>query len=175
MYKPIPPIHETAEELKQRRQQERHWLKQQRLQALYLLASGQAKERQQVAALMGISRNTVGHWLDRYAQAGLEGLLTIKPLPGKAPALSQAQLTKLREALARPEGFGSYGDIQAWIADELGVPMKYHAVHKLVHDKLGARLKVPRPSHPKKRRGRQVLSDHTGRAGGDGEVRSRRP
>lgn len=150
MYKPIPAIHETAEELKQRRKQERHWLKQQRLQALYLLATGQAQERQEVAALLGISRNTVGRWLESYEHGGLEGLLSIKPLPGKAPALSEAQLTQLRAALARPEGFGSYGEVQAWIAEELGVTMKYHAVHKLVHDKLGARLKVPRPSHPKK-------------------------
>lgn len=150
MYKAIPPIRETPEELKQRRKQERHWLKQQRLQALYLLATGQAKERQEVARLMGVSRNTVGRWLDSYEQGGLAGLLTIKPLPGKAPALSETQLTQLRAALARPEGFGSYGEVQAWIAKELGVEMKYHAVHKLVHDKLGARLKVARPSHPKK-------------------------
>lgn len=150
MYKPIPPIRETAEELKQRRKQERDGLKQQRLQALYLLASGQATERQQVATLMGISRNTVGRWLDSYEQGGLASLLTIKPLPGKAPALSNEQLAQLRDALGRPEGFVSYGEIQAWIADTLGVPMKYHAVHKLVHDKLGARLKVARPSHPQK-------------------------
>lgn len=150
MYKPIPPIRETPEELKQRRQQERHWLKQQRLQALYLLATGQAQERQQVATLLGISRNTVGRWLDRYAQDGLDGLLYLKPLPGKAPALTAEQLTRLREALAQPQGFGSYGEVQAWIANELGVEMQYHAVHTLVHDKLGARLKVPRLSHPKK-------------------------
>ena len=53
MYKPLPPIHETSEALKRRRQQEDHWLKQVRLQALYLVATGQAKERQQVAKQPG--------------------------------------------------------------------------------------------------------------------------
>ena len=150
MYKAIPHIHETAVELKRLYKQERHRLKQQRLHALYLLASGQAHERQQVAALLGVGRNAVGRWLDCYADGGLKALLSVKPLPGRVPALSAEQLTRLRDALARPEGFGSYGEVQQWIRDELGVEMKYHAVHTLVHDKLGARLKVPRPSHPKK-------------------------
>jgi len=53
-------------------------------------------------------------------------------------------------ALARPEGFASYRAVQAWIAQELGVSMSYWAVHKLVRYHLGAKLKVPRPSHPQK-------------------------
>src|SRR3712207_1898468 len=148
MYKPIPPIHETAEELKRLQKQERHRLKQLRLHALYLLASGQAHERQQVATLLGVGRNAVGRWLDSYEAGGLKALLSVKPLPGKAPALTAEQLARLKDALARSEGFGSYGEVQEWIAAELGVSMKYHAVHTLVHDKLGARLKVARPSHP---------------------------
>lgn len=150
MYKPIPPIQESTETLKVRLKQETHPLKRPRLHVLYLLKSGQAQQRQQVATLVGVSRNSVGQWLDVYAAQGLEAMLSVKPLPGRAPALSNEQLTQLRVALARPEGFASYGDIQAWIADTLGVSMQYHAVHKLVHDKLRARLKVVRPSHPQK-------------------------
>lgn len=73
----------------------------------------------------------------------------MKPLPGKKPALSPAQVAHLREALARPEGFGSYGAVQRWIREQVGVRMKYQAVYRLVRDKLGAELKVPRPTHPK--------------------------
>ncbi|MCW5850127.1 MAG: helix-turn-helix domain-containing protein [Anaerolineae bacterium] len=152
MYKPIPTIKETADELKRLQKQERHPLKQKRLHALYLLASGQATERQHVARLLGVSRNSVGHWLDSYAEGGLSALLTVKPLPGRVPTLNAAQVNQLREALARPEGFGSYGEVQHWIASELGVTKKYTAVYHLVHDKLGARPKVARPSHPKKTR-----------------------
>jgi len=150
MYKPIPPIKETADELKRLQKHERHALKHKRLRALYLLASGQVHERQQVAKLLGVSRNSVARWLDTYAEGGLTALLTVKPPPGRVPALNEAQLSQLREALARPEGFGSYSEVQQWIADQLGVAMKYHAVYDLVHDKLGARLKVPRLSHPQK-------------------------
>ena len=152
MYKRIPTIKEPADELKRLQKQERHPLKQKRLHALYLLASGQAKERQQVATLLGMSRNSVAHWLDTYAEGGLSAMLTVKPLPGRVPALNEGQVSQLREALALPEGFGSYGEVQEWIASELGVSMKYHAVYNLVHNKLGARPKVARPSHPKKTR-----------------------
>lgn len=152
MYKPIPPIQESAEDLKARLKQESHPLKRPRLHVLYLLKSGQAQQRQQVAALVGVSRNSVGQWLDIYAAEGLEAMLTVKPLPGKRPALTSEQLARLMEALRRPEGFASYGAVQQWIEVELGVTMKYHAVHTLVHDKLKARLKVPRRSHPQKTR-----------------------
>lgn len=52
----IPPIHESAEDLKRLLNQERQRDKQQRLHALYLLASGQARYRTTVAALIGVSR-----------------------------------------------------------------------------------------------------------------------
>jgi len=152
MYKAIPPIEESAEDLKVRLKQETHPLKRPRLHVLYLLKSGQAQQRQQVAKLVGVSRNSVGDWLDAYAAGGLEAMLHVKPLPGKRPALNAEHLARLSEALQQPEGFASYGAVQQWIPTELGVQMKYHAVHTLVHDKLGARLKVPRPSHAKKTR-----------------------
>jgi hypothetical protein len=63
MNKTLPPIHESAHDLKQRLARERHPAKQQRLHALYLLASGQARHRTEVAALLGVDRNTVGRWL----------------------------------------------------------------------------------------------------------------
>jgi transposase len=119
---------------------------------LYLLKSGQAQQRQQVAALVGVHRNSVDDWLDVYAAGGLEAMLHVKPLPGKRPALTSEQLQRLTEALGRPAGFASYGAVQQWIQTELGVTMQYHAVHTLVHDNLKARLKVPRRSHAQKTR-----------------------
>ncbi len=58
-------------------------------------------------------------------------------------------MAQLHAALDRPEGFASYGAVQQWIADTLGVPMGYHAVYKLVRRKLRTKLKVPRPQHEK--------------------------
>ncbi len=146
----MPAIHESADALKVRLQQERDHRKRQRLHLLYLLASGQARRRSQAAALLGVDRNTIGRWLTQYTQGGLDALLDIYVPAGKAPALAPAQLTQLQQRLAQPEGFASYGEIQQWIATTLGVQLGYHAVHTLVHDKLGARPKVARPSHEKK-------------------------
>jgi transposase len=150
MRKPVPVIHETAEALKQRLKQEPHPQRQQRLHALYLLASGQARYRHQVASLLGLDRNTIGVWLDRYAQGGLAMLLDLYVPQGKRPALTPDQLAQLQVAVAQATGFGSYGEIQQWIATTLGVSLSYNAVHKLVRYKLRAKLKVPRPTHIKK-------------------------
>jgi transposase len=154
MNRTMPAIHESADALKVCLQQERDHRKRQRLHLLYLLASGQARRRSQAAALLGVDRNTIGRWLTQYTQGGLDALLDIYVPAGKAPALAPAQLTQLQQRLAQPEGFASYGEIQQWIATTLGVQLGYHAVHTLVHDKLGARPKVARPSHEKKVRKR---------------------
>jgi len=88
MYRELPPITETAAELKQHLQHEHHGRKKPRLQMLYLLASGQAHTRQDVARLLGVSRNTVGRWLASYESGGLPALLELYVPAGKAPSLS---------------------------------------------------------------------------------------
>lgn len=150
MNKTLPTIHESADDLKQRLHQERDHRKRQRLHALYLLASGQAKNRSAVATLLGLDRNTIGRWLTQYRDGGLVALLAVYVPAGKPPALTPTQLAQLRQRLEQPDGFASYGEIQQWIATILGVQLGYHAVHTLVHDKLRARPKVARPSHEKK-------------------------
>lgn len=150
MRKAVPTIYETADDLKQRFAQERHPAKRQRLHALYLLASGQARYRTEVAALLGVDRNTVAHWLDTYQQRGLVALLDIYIPAGKRKPLSPEQLAQLQQALAQPDGFASYEAIRQWIATTFDVALSYTAVHKLVHYKLQAKPKVPRPSHTKK-------------------------
>ena len=42
---------------------------------LYLLVTGQAQDRQDVARLLGVHRHTVGRWLARNATGGLDALL----------------------------------------------------------------------------------------------------
>ncbi len=154
MNRTLPVIHESADDLKYRLQQERDPRKRQRLHLLYLLASGQARRRGQAAQLLGVERNTVGRWLTQYTRGGLTALLDIYIPAGKAPALTPEHVAQLRQRLEQPEGFASYGAIQQWIATTFDVQMGYHAVHTLVHDKLRARPKVARPSHEKKARKR---------------------
>ena len=61
MRKALPTITEDLGTLKQRLQHEHDGRKKPRLQMLYLLASGQAHTRQEVAQLLGVHRNTIGH------------------------------------------------------------------------------------------------------------------
>lgn len=149
MRTPLPTITESVDDLKAHFKQERHPAKQVRLHALYLLASGQAHSRQELAALLGVDRNTIGRWLTTYAHGGLSALLAVYIPAGKRKPLTLDQLQTLQHALAQPQGFASFGAVQQWIADTFGVQLSYNATRKLVRYKLGAKLKVPRPSHQK--------------------------
>jgi transposase len=70
--------------------------------------------------------------------------------PAEQRTLSAAAFAGLQTRLREPEGFASYGAIQQWLAEEWGEAVAYQAVHRLVHRRLKAKLKRPRPLHPKK-------------------------
>ncbi|MDW8215758.1 MAG: helix-turn-helix domain-containing protein [Roseiflexaceae bacterium] len=150
MRNPIPPITETVDELKLRLQQERDGRKKPRLQMLYLLATGQARERQEVAALLGVHRNTVGRWLALYAAGGLAALLAIRTAPGKPLSLSPVALAAVEQALHQPVGFASYEALRQWLRDTHQIDIKYKTLYTIVRTRFKAKLKVPRPSHQKK-------------------------
>ena len=150
MNRTVPEITESAEDLKGLLRQAKKKHEIQRLNALYLLKSGQAKNRIQVAKALGVDRTSVGTWLAAYEAGGLKQLLERGYAPGRMPALTQQQQGLLRKELENPEGFHSYIQIQTYIAQTFGVKMNYKAVYAMVHDKWGAKLKVPRPSHVKK-------------------------
>ena len=153
MNRSLPDITESAPELKNRLRSESVGYKKQRLTALYLLQSGEAQTRQQAAALIGVDRKTIGHWLDTYEAGGIDQMLDRRYPPGRVPLLSEAQRHELRAELDKPSGFSSYGEIQQFIADTYQVQMSYKAVYSLIHDKWGAKPKVPRKSHQKKNEG----------------------
>ena len=158
MYRDIPPILEPVAELKQRLQHEHHGRKKPRLQMLYLLASGQAHTRQEVAQLLGLSRNTIGRWLTTYHTGGLAALLDIYVPAGKAVSLAPSVLVSLQQALQQPHGFASYKELQHWLAQTHGVEVKYKTLYTIVRKRFHTKLKVPRPSHTKQARGRRCLS-----------------
>ena len=81
---------------------------------------------------------------------GLPALLTSKKAPGKRSALTPAILVDLRQRLAPPRGFASYGEIQRYLAQAHHVHLRYSTVHGLVRAKLGAKPTALRRAHPKK-------------------------
>ena len=82
MNKKVPEVTESVEDLKVlgRRAKKKHEI--QRLNTLYLLKSGEAKNRVQVASLLGVDRTSVGSWLSAYETGGLEKLLQRGYAPG---------------------------------------------------------------------------------------------
>jgi transposase len=149
MYRKLPPISESAEELRQRMRQESHPKKRERLQMLYLLQSGQATTRAAVAQSLGVYRETIGHWLDAYVAGGLDGLLTLYVPAGKPSALTPEAMADLAQALHDPKGFGTYQEICDWLFAEHGITMRQEAMGHLVRTRFGGKPKVPRPT-PKK-------------------------
>jgi transposase len=150
MRHPIPPIPEPVAALKEHLRHEHDGHKKPRLQMLYLLASGQARTRQEVARLLGVHRNTVSQWLAVYAAGGLAALLATYVPPGKPVSLAPEVLASLEQALRRPAGFASYEALRQWVRQTHGVEVKYKTLYTLVRTRFKAKLKVPRPSHTKK-------------------------
>jgi transposase len=151
MRKKLPTIHESAAELQQRLKSETDVKQRQRVHALYLVASGQAQYRKDVASLLGVHRHSVAAWFDAYVVGGLEHMLRshVSPPPVHR-RMTDTAWTALQEKLHDPHGVASYEQIRVWLAEEHQVALAYSSVHALVRYKLRAKPKRPRPSHAKK-------------------------
>jgi transposase len=145
----LPLITEDVEHLKQRLQRTSDGRQQPRLQMLYVLASGQAQTRQEVAQLLGVHRNTIGHWLAVYETGGLEALLKVYVSAGKPISLAPEGLAAIAQALQEPAGFASYEALRQWVQHTHHVEVNYHTLYGIVRSRFKAKLKVARPSHTK--------------------------
>lgn len=151
MYRRMPKINESQEELAERLRTERNAEFRPRLHLLHLLASGAVRSRSQAASHLALHRNTVSNYLAIYEAQGLEGLLHIDQ--GGAPCgprnIPKAVVERLKDRLAA-DGFEGYTDVHRWMVDEQGVEVPYSTLYKFVRYRLGAKLKRARPSHAKK-------------------------
>jgi transposase len=150
MRKVLPTITEDVETLKQHIRGERDGRKKPRLQMLYWLASGHAQTRQAVAQLLGVHRNTIGHWLALYEAGGLAALLEVYVPAGKPVSLPPDVLAALAQVLRRPAGFASYEALRQWVKQTYRREVNYHTLYTIVRTRFKTKLKVARPSHTKK-------------------------
>ena len=150
MNKKVPEITESVEELKSLLNTTKDTTKKDKIRLLYLLKSGEAKTRVDVARLLGMNRKSIGQWLSKYEAGGLEQLLERRFAPGRQPYMTPSQLEALRAKVNDPEGFSSYMEIHRYVTETFRVDISYKAIYALVHDRWGAKLKVPRKSHIKK-------------------------
>lgn len=150
MNKKVPEITESVEELNALMKESKNTTEKDRLRMLYLLKSGEAKTRKEVARLLGMCRETIGQWLAKYETGGLEQLLERRYAPGRQSYMTPSQLETLRSKLNEPDGFSSYVEIHQYVTETFGVAISYKGIYDLVRNKWGAKLKVPRKSHIKK-------------------------
>lgn len=118
-----------------------------RLQVLYWLKQENAPSISAIARAVGKHRNTVQTWLSMYRTGGVEAMLEIKKSPGGVRVIPLWAEVALAKRLQDPDGFQSYGAVQQWLADTLGVEAEYHAVYQMTRYRLNAKLKVARPQN----------------------------
>jgi transposase len=147
-----PEIPESIEWLEEQVHAEQDAQVQRRLHMLLLLKTGEAESRSAAARHLGVHRNTIANWLELYEDGGTEALREIEdpgPDPGQQ-SIPPEVMEKLKKRFSQPEWFGSYKEIQQWLAEDHEVDLPYSTACGIVRYDLGAKPKTPRPSHPKK-------------------------
>ncbi len=115
-----------------------------RLQALWLVRSGQSARA--AAHQTGVGERTVVRWLGWYRQGGLGAVLA--RVPGHAATGTPCWLTAEQQRAVVAEAargrFRTYAEAQAWVHEQYGVPYSYQGLYAVLV-RLGVRPKVPRP------------------------------
>ena len=138
-------ITEASVELKRQLQKETRGRLKERLQALYLLKTGQVQNATELPYLLGRSYSTIKNWLKIYRQRGLKGLLQLQHGGGKNLSLPHPVLMALQQRLRTPQGFNDYQAIQTGLLTTYGIDIPYKTLWGIVHNRLQARPKVVRP------------------------------
>jgi transposase len=143
-------VKESLEELALRLRQAEPSLTKERLQVLYWLKQETAPSISAIAKALGKHRGTLQQWLSIYRDEGLEAMLEIKKSPGRVRVIPQWAEDALAKRLQEPEhGFASYGEVQQWLSETLGIEAQYHALYQMTRYRLQAKLKVARPQNSK--------------------------
>lgn len=138
-------IQESAEELKQMLLVEKVASIKEKVQALYLLKTGYSQTVSETAKIIGRNRSTVQEWLRLYRTQGIKGLRQQKHSSGRPRAIPKWAEKVLSKQLHQQEGFKDYQEIVEWLQQNCGIEAKYKTVYKLVHYRLQASPKIPRP------------------------------
>lgn len=121
-----------------------------RLQVLYWLKQENAASISAISQGIGKHRNTLQTWLTMYQHGGVEAMLELKKSPGGVRVIPQWAEEALAKRLQDSNhGFSSYGAVQQWLADTLGIEAEYHAVYQMTRYRLKAKLQVARPQNSK--------------------------
>jgi transposase len=124
-----------------------------RLLALALVLEG--RSRGEAAAHSGMDRQTLRDWVHRYNAAGIDGLKSHSS-PGRAPALSAAQMAELGALVVAGPDPAEHKvvrwrcvDLQVEVARRFSVEVHESTIGRWLHQLRLTRLQ-PRPCHPRK-------------------------
>jgi transposase len=141
-------VRESLDDLCEQLRQAKTPTAKERLQVLYWLKQDPAPSISAIAQAMGKHRNTLQAWLSLSQQGGIEALLIVKKSPGRVRVIPQWAETALFKRLQdRDQGFSSYGKVQQWLSEHLGVEADYPTVYQMTRYRLKAKLKVARPQN----------------------------
>lgn len=111
------------------------------------------KEKEEVAALLGVAKSTVEQWAYRYREGGINAL-TPRPRGGSLPKVRGAALEKLKARIdAGPTPADKVctlrgKDVRRIVQQELGVDLSLNGAYRTLH-RLGYSCLAPRPRHEK--------------------------
>jgi transposase len=143
-------VKESLDELAEQLRQAQTLTAKERLQVLYWLKQDNPPSITAIAKAVGKHRNTLQSWLSLYRAGGIKAMLERKPLPGGVRVIPQWAEAALAKRLADGDhGFASYGAVQQWLAETLGIEAEYHAVYQMTRYRLKAKLKAARPQNSK--------------------------
>jgi len=143
-------VKESLDDLAERVRQAKTPTAKERLQVLYWLKQENAPSISAISKASGKHRNTLQTWLTIYREEGVEAMLERKKSSGGMRVIPEWAEEALAKRLQDPNhGFCSYGAVQQWLADSLGVEAEYHAVYQMTRYRLKAKLKVARPQNSK--------------------------
>jgi putative transposase len=131
--------------------QQRTVTNRQKVQALYLLKSGLGQSATDVAELLGVHRITVQRWLKQYNEGGISSLLKLRRSTGRPRVITSEVIAGISAKISEEScEFNSYKEIAPWVEDNYQVSVKYQTLHKQLHYRMKAKLKVPRRLSNKK-------------------------
>ena len=104
-----------------------------------------------VAERLGVHRITVHTWLKQYKAGGRSLLLKILPLTGRPRVIPTAVIAEISKRISDESyEFNSYKQIVIWGEENYQLSVKYQILHRQVHYRMKAKLKVPRRCSNKK-------------------------
>jgi len=140
---------QQAAAVERRLKEESPGWRRERLMAVQLGIVGELS-LQEIASTVGHSRSTIQDWFDLFREGGMERLLEDQRVNNHGPkGFLCAEAKEHFEGEVAKGRFRTAPQMQRWVEKELGIKAAVTTIYGWL-GKLGARMRVPRPSHVRK-------------------------